>query len=267
MEVSILTPKSVHVTDLYAQVDRHRLPRHVAIIMDGNGRWARQRGLMRIDGHRAGIEAVRQSVRTCRNLRIPALTLYALSAENYQLRPKSEILALMQLLIHFMRSETKEMQDNRIRFDSVGHLAELPERVVRQIEKTRADTAAGDDMVLTLALNYGARTEITDAVCRIVQAAQRGDVALEDITEEYVAQQLYLGDLPDPDLLIRTSGEVRISNFLLWHIAYAELVFTNVLWPDFKEEHLLRAILDYQKRERRFGGVAESVAPAVSSVS
>jgi len=234
--------------------DLKRMPRHIAIIMDGNGRWAKQRRLPRIEGHRAGIKAVREVVTSCRELEIPALTLYAFSEENWN-RPKTEVRALMSLLRHFLKSELKLMLDNRIAFNVIGDEEKLPAGARRGIAETRERTADGDKMRLTLALSYGARGEIVRAARRLAREVAEGKREVDSITKESFAQALYTADLPDPDLLIRTSGEQRISNFLLWQIAYTELWITPVLWPDFRKNHLLEAIEDYGRRERRYGRV------------
>lgn len=230
------------------------LPRHIAVIMDGNGRWAKKRQLPRIEGHRAGIQSVREIVTACRELKIPVLTLYAFSEENWS-RPKSEIQALMSLLRRFLKTELEQMMEHGICFDVIGDEGRLPASVRQSIARTRQSTAGGNQMRLTLALSYGGRSEIVHAARRLAQEVAEGKLDVASITQERFAQALYTADLPDPDLLIRTSGEQRISNFLLWQIAYTELWMTPVLWPDFRKEHLLEAIEDYRRRERRYGRV------------
>lgn len=230
------------------------LPRHVAIIMDGNGRWAGLRDLPRIEGHRAGIQSVRSVAQACRKLEIPYLTLYAFSTENWK-RPRSEIAALMKLLRDFLREEIPEMQENQIRLEGIGNLPQLPYYVQYQLEKTRKATAGGGVMQLSLALSYGSRDEITQAVKRISEKVVSKKLRLSDITPETVSEHLYTANMPDPDLMIRTSGEMRVSNYLLWQIAYAEIVVTEVLWPDFRDNDFYKAIWEYLRRDRRFGGV------------
>jgi undecaprenyl diphosphate synthase len=241
--------------ELLASVDLDRLPRHIAIIMDGNGRWAKRRRLPRIAGHRAGIRAVRHAVEACARLGVPYLTLYAFSAENWK-RPHAEIKLLMSLLREYLKKEIGELNRQSIRLGVIGRIAELPRAVqadlATALEKTRHNTG----MRLTLALNYGARTELVDAVNALL--AHAGKNGGEPINESSIARHLYTHDLPDPDLLIRTSGEMRLSNFLLWQAAYTEIWVTDTLWPDFLQENLFQAIIDYQKRERRYGGLGLS---------
>jgi len=232
-----------------------RYPRHVAVIMDGNGRWAREHGFReRIHGHRAGIKAVRETTETCAELGIQALTLFAFSTENWQ-RPRKEIIALMRLLEEFLVAERPGLMENEIRLVASGHLDDLASDARRALEETIRLTQGNTRMVLNLALSYGARQEIVDAVRRIAESAAKGELDPESITPEVISQHLYHPELGDPDLLIRTSGEMRVSNFLLWQIAYAELYVTPVLWPEFRRRHLLEALLAYQQRERRFGKV------------
>ncbi|MHB8733692.1 MAG: isoprenyl transferase [Terriglobales bacterium] len=240
------------------ELDPQRLPRHIAIIMDGNGRWARERHLPRIAGHQAGVESVREAVETCAQLHIPALTLYAFSAENWK-RPKTEVGFLMRLLRRYLRAELQELNENNIRLQAIGREADLPAGVREDLEQARHATQRNTGMVLTLALNYGARTELVDAFSAIVQQARHnGGLAHLKVDEQLIQSHLYTAGLPDPDLLIRTSGEMRVSNFLLWQIAYAEIWVTETLWPDFRRQHLLQALQDFQKRERRFGGLNEA---------
>ncbi len=235
-------------------LDKSKLPSHVAVIMDGNGRWAKKRLLNRIKGHEKGMQVVRTIVRTCRRLDIPFLTLYAFSTENWQ-RSRPEVAALMLILKRFLKSELKEMQDNNIRLDAIGQIDRLPPDVVEQLVKTKELTKNNDGMLLNLALSYGGRAEIVRMVKDIAADAKSGKIDLDSITEELVSQHLYTKDIPDPDLIIRTSGEMRISNFLLWQIAYSEIYVTDTLWPDFGKDEFIRTLKDYQKRERRYGAV------------
>jgi undecaprenyl diphosphate synthase len=237
-------------------LDPARLPRHIAIVMDGNGRWARRRGLSRIEGHRKAVKAVRETVETCVELGIEVLTLYAFSVENWA-RPRREINALMRLLRRFIRQETPKLMEHRIRFKAIGRNKPLPTEVIRDIRALERTTARNDGLIVVLAVNYGSRTEIVDAARRIASRVRRGALALREIDEETFGDFLYTRGIPDTDLLIRTSGEQRVSNFLLWQAWYAELWITPVLWPDFRREHLIEAIKDYGRRERRFGGVGE----------
>jgi undecaprenyl diphosphate synthase len=231
----------------------------VAIIMDGNGRWAKDRGYPRVRGHAAGVEAARIIIRQARRLGIGYLTLYAFSEENWQ-RPPLEIRALMALLKRYLRHELQEMQDNQIAFNAIGNLSRLPAQVQAELVRTKEATATnGHGMVLTLALSYGGRSEIVAATQRLALEVRAGRLDPEAIDPERFAGALYTADLPDPDLLIRTSGEYRLSNFLLWQAAYAELYFTDTLWPDFREEAFLKALWDYQQRDRRFGLTQEQI--------
>ena len=242
------------VEELRASVDRNSLPKHVAIIMDGNGRWATQRGMPRIAGHKKGAETVRLVTEECRVLGVKALTLYAFSDENWG-RPREEVGFLMDMLGSFLRAEIATMKKNGIRFRTIGRTERLPETVRTWIDRAMVETAANAGMVLNLALSYGGRGEIIEAIKRLSGAG--GLTA--DLTEEAFSAHLDTAGLTDPDLIIRTSGEKRISNFLLWQAAYAELYFTDILWPDFKAEDLLRAIFDYQGRQRRFGLTQEQL--------
>ena len=239
-------------------INLENLPKHLAIIMDGNGRWAKKQGLIRAIGHENGTKSVRVTVETCAKLGIENLTLYAFSTENWN-RPKLEVETLMKLLISSLKKELKTLVDNNIRLNSIGNLERLPKSAQKEllevIEKTKNNTR----MVLTLALNYGAREEMLNAVKIISDKVKNNIISIDTIDESIINQHLYTQNLPDVDLLIRTSGEHRISNFLLWQIAYAELYFTEVLWPDFKEEDLYEAIISYQKRERRFGKTSEQI--------
>jgi len=238
--------------DLLQQVDKTALPRHVAIIMDGNGRWARKRGLPRVAGHRAGTRAVREVVEGCAELHIPALTLYAFSVENWK-RPLAEVSTLMSLLREYLTKELETLCKNNIRLQTIGRTDELDPGVRDHLLKTITQTARNTGMVLTLALNYGGRAEIVDAVNRILSNGRKNSG--EPMTEQEFSKYLYTAALPEPDLLIRTSGELRISNFLLWQIAYSEIWVTDTLWPDFDKTRLYEALIAYQKRERRYGGI------------
>jgi undecaprenyl diphosphate synthase len=232
-------------------IDYKRLPGHIAIIMDGNGRWAKRRGLSRAEGHRAGAKAVREAIETAVRVELPVLTLYAFSKENWR-RPRPEVLTLWRLLVEYLRKEEKLLVDNRIRLRALGQKDGLPPKVRRELERVEEATRSFGGLQLCVALNYGGRAEIVDAARDILR---RGEIAPESLTEEVFARHLYLPEIPDPDLLIRTSGEFRVSNFLLWQIAYAEIWITPDFWPDFNRRHLLQAIVDFQKRERRFGDV------------
>jgi undecaprenyl diphosphate synthase len=222
--------------------------------MDGNGRWAKQRHLPRIEGHRQGAESARVVIRTAGDLGIKYLTLYAFSAENWN-RPKDEVDALMKYLIHYLKSETPDLNKNNVRLDAIGQIYRLPENVQEQLKKSIATLAKNNGLTLVLALSYGGRNEIVEAVRGIAEKVRRGQLEPSDITEQTVSQHLWTRHLPDPDLLIRTSGEMRVSNFLLWQISYAEFVITPTLWPDFRKPQLYAALEEYAKRHRRFGGV------------
>ncbi len=233
-------------------IDPNKLPKHVAIIMDGNGRWARKRGINRVRGHQKGADTVREIVRTTREIGIEWLTLYAFSEENWK-RPKTEVKALMKLLKRFVKSELEEMLENGIRLQTIGRTEKLQEDTKNALLDTIERTSINKDMVLTLALSYGGRQEIFDAFKKIGTRIEKGDLKADNISEQLISNSLYTAGMPDPDLLIRTSGESRISNFLLYQIAYTEIYITPTLWPDFKKEEYLAAILDFQERERRFG--------------
>ena len=242
--------------EAYQRLDPARLPKHIAIIMDGNGRWARRRHLPRIAGHRAGVAAVRSTVETAARIKIPALTLYASSEVNWKKRPRSEVEFLMGLLCRYLKQEVPTLNKNNIRLEYIGRQHELPPVVQQKMEWARQATAQNSGMVLTLALNYSARTELVDAFRSLVDAASRnGGLNHLQIDEESVSRNLYTRHLPDLDFVIRTSGEMRLSNFLLWQLAYAEIHVTPTLWPEFRGVHLLESIADYQKRERRYGGL------------
>jgi undecaprenyl diphosphate synthase len=244
---------------LLATIAWDRLPRHVAIIMDGNGRWAAQRGQPRIVGHKAGVEAVRAAVDTGARLGLKALTLYAFSTENWK-RPRYEIDALMRMLRRYLRLELDEIDKQDIKFQTIGRIGALVENVRKEIARATERTARNKGMILSVALNYGGRSEIVDAARAAVRRLMDEGARPDEITEERIASQLYTRNLPELDLLVRTSGELRISNFLLWQSAYSEIYVTETLWPDFRRVHLLEAIVDYQGRDRRFGGLKLVVA-------
>ena len=241
------------------KIDKDKLPKHIAVIMDGNGRWAKQRGRLRVFGHENGVEAVRQTVENCARLGIEFLTLYAFSTENWN-RPQIEVQTLMKLLVSSLRKELKTLQENNIRLNTIGNIDSLPKKANRELKEVMEKTAGNSGMTLTLALSYGSRHELTLAVKNIATKVKNNLISPDLIDEQFINAHLYTHDLPDVDLLIRTSGEHRISNFLLWQIAYAELVFIDVFWPDFSEQHLIEAIISYQKRERRFGKTSEQLS-------
>ena len=243
---------------LIEKINKDNLPKHLAIIMDGNGRWAKQKGLLRAFGHENGTKSVRLTVETCAKLGIKNLTLYAFSTENWN-RPKLEVDTLMKLLISSLKNELQTLLDNNIRLNSIGNLEMLPKSAQKELLDVIKKTEKNSRMVLTLALSYGSREEIISAIKKISDKVKNNIISLDNIDESIINQHLYTQNLPDVDLLIRTSGEHRISNFLLWQIAYAELYFTDVLWPDFKEDDLYEAIISYQKRERRFGKTSEQI--------
>jgi undecaprenyl diphosphate synthase len=230
------------------------LPQHVAVIMDGNGRWARQRHLPRIEGHRQGAESVRVIIRTAGEIGIKYLTLYAFSVENWN-RPKDEVDALMKYLIHYLKRETPELNKSNVRLEAIGQIYRLPENVQEQLQKSITTLSRNNGLTLVLALSYGGRTEIVDAVRGIAKKVKSRELDPADITEQVFAQHLYTHNYPDPDLLIRTSGEMRVSNFLLWQISYAEMVITSTLWPDFRKPQFFAALEEYHRRHRRFGGL------------
>lgn len=243
---------------LKEQVNTEKLPQHVAVIMDGNGRWAKKQGMLRAFGHENGAAAVRRTVETSARIGVKNLTLYAFSTENWN-RPKLEVDTLMKLLVHSLKTEFKTLHENNIKLNCIGTLELLPKRVLQQLLDAMEKTKDNTRMTLTLALSYGAREEITSAVKQLAFKVKNNIISESDIDESIINQHLYTPHLPDVDLLIRTSGEHRISNFLLWQIAYAELYFTDVLWPDFSEEDFYRAIISYQQRERRFGKTSEQI--------
>jgi undecaprenyl diphosphate synthase len=248
--MEVLNPlEELDERELRARLEGAALPTHVAVIMDGNGRWAKTRGFARIRGHQAGVKAVREAVTACREVGVRYLTLYAFSSENWE-RPKAEVRALMTLLKNYLIGEREELVEKRIRLEAIGRLERLPDDVRAVLDETMALTANFDELTLTLALSYGGRAELADAVRRIVADGER------EVDEATIGRYLYAPRHPDPDLLVRTSGEFRVSNFLLWEIAYAEMYVTNVLWPDFRAKHMYAALLDYVSRERRFGKVS-----------
>jgi undecaprenyl diphosphate synthase len=255
-----LGPVTPEEARLLESLDLKRLPRHVAVIMDGNGRWAQKRHLPRIAGHRSGTQSARTTIETCARLKIEALTLYAFSVENWR-RPKTEIDFLMALLREYLRKEMPLIQKNEIRMRFLGRLDELPAGVQKDAREAMEKTAGNKGMVLCVALNYGGRAEIVDAMNAILSErnghVSPNKVTPQKVTEDQLSRHLYTEGLPDPDLLIRTSGEMRVSNFLLWQIAYAEIFVTETLWPDFNRARLLEALLEFQKRERRYGGIRE----------
>ncbi|MEE8574137.1 MAG: isoprenyl transferase [Thermodesulfobacteriota bacterium] len=241
---------------MMSKVPTDNLPAHIAIIMDGNGRWARKRILNRINGHRKGIETVRNVISHCNKIGIRYLTLYTFSKENWN-RPKAEVMILMTLMERHLRKEKATMMRDNVRFKAIGNIAELPKKVRKVVAELTEDTAGNDGMTLQLALSYSGREEIVEAAKRVAALISSGELADSDVTEENFHKYLYTGDMPDPDLLIRTSGECRISNFLLYQLAYTEIHITDVLWPDFTTDNLMEAISDYQGRERRFGLTGE----------
>ncbi|SFZ90835.1 undecaprenyl diphosphate synthase [Flaviramulus basaltis] len=245
--------------DLKDSIHKKLLPKHIAIIMDGNGRWAKQKGMMRAFGHENGTKSVRQTVETCAELGIENLTLYAFSTENWN-RPKLEVQTLMRLLVSSLKKEIATLQDNNIKLLAIGNLSSLPKKVHKELLEVIENTKNNTRMTLTLALSYGSREEIINTVKEISIKVKNNIISPENIEESIINEHLYTRNLPDVDLLIRTSGEQRISNFLLWQIAYAELYFTSVLWPDFTKQHLYEAIIEYQKRERRFGKTSEQLS-------
>ena len=267
----VLEPANRVEASLIEKLDLKRLPRHVAIIMDGNGRWAQKRHLPRVAGHSAGVRAAREAIETCARLHLSALTLYAFSVENWR-RPKTEVNFLMRLLREYLRKELPVIHDNNIRLLVIGRPGELPAGVREDIERGIEVTAKNTGMKLIVALNYGARAELVDAfnslLDRVRSTATNGELARLHVDEQMISDNLYTAGLPDPDFLIRTSGELRVSNFLLWQIAYAELYVTDVLWPDFNRARLLDALLEYQRRERRYGGLGiDPVHPSHSGRS
>ena len=240
------------------QINKSKLPHHIAIIMDGNGRWAKKQGLLRFKGHETGIESVREVVESCAEIGIKELTLYAFSTENWR-RPKAEVNTLMRILVNSLRKEINTLQDNDIKLNAVGRLQELPKSVFKKLNEVILKTKDNKTLTLTLALSYGSREEITSAVKDIATKVKNNIISVDAIDQSIINNHLYTQNLKNVDLVIRTSGEQRISNFMLWQIAYAELYFTSVLWPDFRKEDLYKAILNYQNRERRFGKTSEQL--------
>jgi len=237
---------------------KYTLPRHIAVIMDGNGRWAKKRGATRVFGHKNAIKSVREVTEECARLGVEYLTLYAFSTENWG-RPKAEVDALMELLVASLKNELKTLLKNNVKLNAIGNIAGLPAKSKEELNETIRETADNTGLVLTLALNYSGRWDITTALKNYMAAVERNEENPKDLSEETIGGYLTTAGIPDPELLIRSSGELRISNFLLWQLAYTELYFTDVLWPDFRKEHLLEAIESYQKRERRFGKISEQV--------
>ena len=243
--------------ELRAQLNPSRVPRHIAIIMDGNGRWAHARGRSRLEGHRAGRESIRETVAVCAELGVEYLTLYTFSSENWR-RPENEVRALMQLIEHALHEEIEPLDAKGVRLRVLGRRKSLPTSLQEAMAKAEAMTARNDGLVLQLAINYGGRQEILDAAIGLAQEVAEGRLALDDIEESHLARHLYLPDSPDPDLLIRTGGDLRVSNYLLWEIAYSEICVLPVLWPDFRREDVYTALVEYQSRERRFGGLRDA---------
>ncbi len=246
------------MTTLKDKIDMNRLPQHIAVIMDGNGRWAKLHGKERLFGHYNGVESVRAVLETSVKLGIKYLTLYTFSTENWN-RPKAEVDGLMELLVENIVKETPTFHKHNIRFTTIGNNSQLPEKAQLKLNECIEETASNTGLTLVLALSYSSRWEITDAVKRIARKVQDGELKLDDINDQVVSDNLTTAGIPDPELLIRTSGELRLSNYLLWQLAYTELYFTDTLWPDFREESLYEAIIDYQKRERRFGKTSEQL--------
>ncbi len=257
--MKILAFVRINIMNLKEKIHKDKLPVHLAIIMDGNGRWAKQKGLLRSLGHESGTKSVRTTVESCAQLGIKNLTLYAFSSENWN-RPKLEIDTLMKLLISSLKKELKTLVKNNIRLNAIGNLTNLPKKVQSELQEVIGKTAQNTQMTLTLALSYGSREELVQAVKKISNNVKNNIISSEAIDQDIINQHLYTHDLPDVDLVIRTSGEQRLSNFLLWQVAYAEFYFTNVLWPDFSEKHLYEAIISYQNRERRFGKTSEQIS-------
>ena len=244
--------------NLLEQINLEKVPRHIAIIMDGNGRWAKQKGQIRLFGHTNGVEAVRNVLKACVEVGVKHLTLYAFSTENWN-RPKEEVDGLMDLLVQTIANEVEELNENDVRLKSIGDTDNLPEKCRNELEKAKAETKNNKSLDLILAINYSARWELMNAAKKIAEKVQNNEVLADEIDQNTLENELNLPEVPDPELLIRTSGEYRLSNFLLWQVAYAELYFTDKLWPDFGREDLFEAIIDYQSRERRFGKVSEQL--------
>ncbi|QCX32269.1 isoprenyl transferase [Caloramator sp. E03] len=240
--------------ELLKEIDLDKIPKHIAIIMDGNGRWAKKRNLPRSFGHKAGVETIREIVKVCSNIGVKYLTLYAFSTENWK-RPADEVNALMNLLVEYLKGELEELHKNNVIINYIGDISMLPDICQRELINSNIKTKKNTGLMLNLALNYGGRNEIVRAIKNIAKEVYNKNIEIDKIDENLISNYLYTSNIPDPDLLIRTSGELRISNFLLWQIAYTELWFTDVYWPDFKPYHLYKAIKDYQSRDRRFGNV------------
>jgi undecaprenyl diphosphate synthase len=259
-----LKSESREEAQLLEKLDLRRLPRHIAVIMDGNGRWAERRHLPRIAGHRAGVNKTREIVDACAKLGVPCLTLYAFSLENWR-RPQAETTFLMRLLREYLKREIPSLHKNNIRFLAIGRASELPEAVRKDIDESMRMTARNTGMKLAVALNYGGRAELVDAFNAMLDRIRADGLSAFQADEQTISSHLYTAGLPDPDLLIRTSGEMRVSNFLLWQIAYAEIYVTETLWPDFSRVRLLEALIDFQKRERRYGGLGASGEKAAAA--
>ena len=258
--LAITSPK---VTEQDTTVENAAVPRHIAIIMDGNGRWANNRGSLRVVGHKAGVDSVREITEACVEIGVQYLTLYAFSTENWN-RPKTEVTALMSILIRALRKETARLNKNNIRLVAIGQIDRMPENIRRELQEAIESTKNNDRMMLCLALSYSGRWDITEALKKLADKVQRGELDPADITDDTISANLSTANIPDPDLIIRTSGEYRISNFLLWQLAYSELVITDTYWPDFRRPQLIQAIESYQKRERRFGKTSDQIRGATT---
>lgn len=240
------------------ELNINKIPKHVAVIMDGNGRWAKQRGKNRLDGHAMGVDSVRATLKAARELGVSFLTLYAFSTENWS-RPKEEVDGLMDLLVHSITNEMDELNENGVKLAAIGDIDGLPEKCAESLRRAIIETSSNRDITLILALNYSAKWELTQAIKHLVSDVQEAKISTSEITDALISDYLTTKNFPDPELLIRTSGEHRVSNFLLWQIAYSEFYFTDVHWPDFRREHFIQAVLDFQQRERRFGKVSEQI--------
>lgn len=237
------------------KIKKDSIPKHIAIIMDGNGRWAKKRFLPRSFGHRAGVETIREVVKECNNLGVEYLTLYAFSTENWK-RPKEEVNGLMKLLVEYLKKEVEELHQNNVRIRTIGNIGKLPRFAIDELEKAMEKTKQNTGVTMSLALNYGSRSDIKDAIVDILKDCTENNINIDDIDEDFLRKYLSTNFLPDPDLIIRPSGELRLSNFLMWEAAYSEFWFSDINWPDFKKEDLHKAIYDYQNRDRRFGGLS-----------